>query len=160
MQSFTVYIVKNSPFWKSGISNTVSRAWSCRNENTKSPSGCLEMMITGVIPASNLWIMDSYILFHWGHGIWISLILFVYWNLKNISPSLQNIDSELDASDVSKEDHPQALWDQLFLFGVVYETTNGFYGYPTPSPPLRSPCWMLSCVRFHLYESGTFKTPR
>lgn len=44
------------------------------------------------------------------------------------------------------EGHPRTPSGQLFLSGIVYDMTNGFYGYgPTPSPPLRSCRSLFGC---------------
>lgn len=57
-----------------------------------------------------------------------------------------NIDSVLDASVVSREGHPRALSEQLFLFGVVYDMTDKSYCYgPTFSPSSESGGSLSGC---------------
>lgn len=52
----------------------------------------------------------------------------------------------LDASVVSREGHPRALSEQLFLFGIVYDKTDEFYGYgPTFSLSSKSSVSMSGC---------------
>ena len=52
---------------------------------------------------------------------------------------MHNIDSVLDTSVVSREGHPSALSEQLFLFGVICDMTDESYGYgPTFSTSSKS----------------------